>query len=245
MDDLKYLLIEYAKRYETTDFLATDPSWFMHQVDGNRNRETLAFIASCLSYGSRKQFFPKIQYILDCSHGEVYYWVYYGRFDKDIPDDTKRRYYRLYTFHTMNTFFHALKDMLTEHGTIGEYVRRNANDGYSAIVAICTYFSGKGIEVIIPKDTKSACKRVCMFLRWMVRDGSPVDLGLWSGYLDKRTLIMPMDTHVIQEANKLGLLKGKGASMAAARKLTARMAEIFPNDPLKGDFALFGYGVNH
>ena len=245
MDDLKYLLIEYAKRYETTDFLATDPSWFMHQVDGNRNRETLAFIASCLSYGSRKQFFPKIQYMLDCSHGEVYDWVYYGRFDKDIPDDTKRCYYRLYTFHTMNTFFHALKDMLTEHGTIGEYVRRNANDGYSAIVAICTYFSGKGIEVIIPKDTKSACKRVCMFLRWMVRDGSPVDLGLWSGYLDKRTLIMPMDTHVIQEANKLGLLKGKGASMAAARKLTARMAEIFPNDPLKGDFALFGYGVNH
>ena len=245
MDDLKYLLIEYAKRYETTDFLATDPSWFMHQVDGNRNRETLAFIASCLSYGSRKQFFPKIQYILDCSHGEVYDWVYYGRFDKDIPDDTKRCYYRLYTFHTMNTFFHALKDMLTEHGTIGEYVRRNANDGYSAIVAICTYFSGKGIEVIIPKDTKSACKRVCMFLRWMVRDGSPVDLGLWSGYLDKRTLIMPMDTHVIQEANKLGLLKGKGASMVAARKLTARMAEIFPNDPLKGDFALFGYGVNH
>lgn len=245
MDDLKYLLIEYAKRYETTDFLATDPSWFMHQVDGNRNRETLAFIASCLSYGSRKQFFPKIQYILDCSHGEVYDWVYYGRFDKDIPDDTKRCYYRLYTFHTMNTFFHALKDMLTEHGTIGEYVRRNANDGYSAIVAICTYFSGKGIEIIIPKDTKSACKRVCMFLRWMVRDGSPVDLGLWSGYLDKRTLIMPMDTHVIQEANKLGLLKGKGASMAAARKLTARMAEIFPNDPLKGDFALFGYGVNH
>ena len=245
MDDLKYLLIEYAKRYETTDFLATDPSWVMHQVDGNRNRETLAFIASCLSYGSRKQFFPKIQYILDCSHGEVYDWVYYGRFDKDIPDDTKRCYYRLYTFHTMNTFFHALKDMLTEHGTIGEYVRRNANDGYSAIVAICTYFSGKGIEVIIPKDTKSACKRVCMFLRWMVRDGSPVDLGLWSGYLDKRTLIMPMDTHVIQEANKLGLLKGKGASMAAARKLTARMAEIFPNDPLKGDFALFGYGVNH
>ena len=85
----------------------------MHQVDGNRNRETLAFIASCLSYGSRKQFFPKIQYILDCSHGEVYDWVYYGRFDKDIPDDTKRCYYRLYTFHTMNTLFHALKDMLT------------------------------------------------------------------------------------------------------------------------------------
>ena len=79
----------------------------------------------------------------------------------------------------------------------------------------------------------------------MVRDGSPVDLGLWSSFIDKRSLIIPMDTHVLQEANRLGLITSKTASMAAARKLTARLAEIFPDDPLKGDFALFGYGVNH
>ena len=245
MDNIKDLLTEYAERYETTDFLAADPSWFMHQVCGTRNQETLAFIASCLSYGSRKQFFPKIQYILDYSHGEVYDWVASARFDADIPCNASQCYYRLYTFATMNGFLHALKAMLGNYWTIGDYVRQNATDGLSAVAAICGYFAAKGIEVIIPKDTKSACKRVCMFLRWMVRDGSPVDLGLWSGFMDKRTLIMPMDTHVVQEANKLGLLAGKGASMAAARKLTARMAEIFPDDPLKGDFALFGYGVNH
>ena len=245
MDNIKDILTEYAERYETPDFLATDPSWFMHQVGGTRNQETLAFIASSLSYGSRKQFFPKIQYILDHSHGEVYDWVASAQFETDIPNDASRCYYRLYTFATMNGFLHALKTMLNDYGTIGEYVRQNATDGYSAVAAICGYFASKGIEVIIPKDTKSACKRVCMFLRWMVRDGSPVDLGLWSGFLDKRTLIMPMDTHVVQDAGRLGLLAGKGASMAAARKLTARMAEIFPGDPLKGDFALFGYGVNH
>lgn len=244
MDNIKTLLTEYAQRYETTDFLAADPSRFMHQVEGNLNQETLAFIASCLSYGSRKQFFPKIQYVLDCSQGNVYDWIISERFDSDIPDDNSKCYYRLYTFHTMNVFLHALKDMLSDFGSIGEYVRRNADDGYTAVAAICNYYSTKGIEVIIPKDTTSACKRVCMFLRWMVRDNSPVDLGLWSGFIDKRTLIMPMDTHVVQEAFRLGLLQSKSASMSAAKKLTAKMAEIFPDDPLKGDFALFGYGVN-
>lgn len=245
MADVRHLLVEYAQRYETEDFLLSDPSWFIHQVNGRLNQETLGLVASCLSYGSRKQFFPKIQLILDCSNGDVHEWVKAGEFANDIPDDAGMCFYRLYTYHTMNAFLRALRDLLVDYGSIGDFVERNAADGLGAVKALCQYFSTKGVGPIIPKDTTSACKRVCMFLRWMVRDGSPVDLGLWSGYLDKRTLIMPMDTHVIQEANKLGLLKGKGASMAAARKLTARMAEIFPNDPLKGDFALFGYGVNH
>ena len=59
MEDVKQLLAEYARRYETPDFLPADPSCFMHKVDGDLNRETLAFIASCLSYGSRKQFSRK------------------------------------------------------------------------------------------------------------------------------------------------------------------------------------------
>jgi uncharacterized protein (TIGR02757 family) len=84
-----------------------------------------------------------------------------------------------------------------------------------------------------------------MFLRWMVRDNSPVDLGLWSSFVDKRTLIMPMDTHVVSEAVKLNLLTSRCASMNAARRLTEAMREVFPTDPLKGDFALFGYGVDN
>lgn len=243
MDDNDILLKEYARRYETPGFLQADPSRFMHMVEGRLNQETMAFIASCLSYGSRKQFFPKIQYILDCSNGKVFDWVAERRFDTDIPAD-EQCYYRLYTRRTMNTFLHALSDMLNEYGSIGDFVRNSANDGYSAVAAICNFFATKGIEVIIPKNTQSACKRVCMFLRWMVRDNSPVDLGLWNDIIDKRTLIMPMDTHVVQQACRLGLLNSRSGSMAAARKLTARMAEVFPDDPLKGDFALFGYGVN-
>ena len=83
-----------------------------------------------------------------------------------------------------------------------------------------------------------------MFLRWMVRSDSPVDLGLWSDFIDRRTLVVPLDTHVLQEAKKLGLLKSTSASMSAARRLTASLAEAFPEDPSRGDFALFGYGVS-
>ncbi len=241
--DIKTKLLQYAEKYETKEFLISDPSWFMHQVKGERNQETFAFIASCLSYGSRKQFFPKIQYILDRSKGNVFDWVLNGTFAADIPDN-ETCYYRLYTNRTMYNFLSALKDMLTEYGSLGNYMRKHSHDGFSAIAAISEYFSSKGIEVIIPKDTASACKRVCMFLRWMVRDNSPVDLGLWKDFIDKRTLIMPMDTHVVQEANKLGLIDSRSASMANAKKLTAEMISIFPDDPLKGDFALFGYGVD-
>ena len=245
MDSVENLLRKYAEQYETADFLPEDPSWFMHQVSGEDNQEVTAFIASCLSYGSRKQFMPKIQSIIDMAGGDVYGWIADGRFGQDIPDDDAECFYRLYTKHTMYGLFVALRQMLNEYGSIGNYVKGNAADGLSAVKAITDYFSSKGIETIIPKNTTSACKRVCMFLRWMVRDGSPVDLSLWSGFIDKRTLVIPMDTHVLQEACRLGLLESKTASMSAARKLTARLALIFPDDPLKGDFALFGYGVNH
>ena len=109
---------------------------------------------------------------------------------------------------------------------------------------ICRFFAENGATKTVPQDTKSACKRICMFLRWMVRDGSPVDLGLWADIIDRRTLVMPLDTHVLQEAQKMGLIKSRTASMSAARRLTDSMREAFPDDPLKGDFALFGLGVD-
>lgn len=245
MSDINQLLIRYAAQYETADFLPQDPSWFMHQVEGTENKEVTAFIASSLSYGSRKQFMPKIQALLDMANGDMYDWISNGRFIKDIPDDADKCFYRLYSCHVMYLFFKALQVMLKQYGSIGTFIREQATDGLSAIKAITGYFAACNIETIIPKSTTSACKRLCMFLRWMVRDGSPVDLGLWSSFIDKRTLIIPLDTHVLQEAYKLGLIESKTASISTAIKLTKRLAEVFPDDPLKGDFALFGYGVNH
>lgn len=245
-ESLKEELRLLASRYENSDFLIGDPSWFMHQVVGDDNREVMAFIASSLSYGSRKQFFPKIQFVLDASRGEVAEWVRSGAFADIIPDDPSRCYYRLYTFSLMHRFLVALREMLIRYGSLGEFVFQSAPDGccLTAIEALTSWFSSRGIEGIVPKNTSSSCKRVCMFMRWMVRDGSPVDLGLWKDKIDRRTLIMPMDTHVVRQSMRYGLLGSSSASMSAARRLSARMADVFPDDPLKGDFALFGLGVN-
>ena len=239
------LLEEYAARYETTDFICGDPSWFMHQVEGKDNQEAMAFIASCLSYGSRRQFMPRIQQLLHWAEGDIDHWVRSGRFAAHLPEGSKECFYRLYTVGHMHYFLRAYQQLMATYGTLGTYVREHSTDGLSAVASICQFFSRQGISVIIPKDTSSACKRVCMFLRWMVRSGSPVDLGLWSDFIDRRTLIMPLDTHVLSQSCQLGLLQSRCATMSTALRLTASLAEVFPDDPLRGDFALFGYGVNN
>jgi len=237
------LLIRYAEQYETVSFLDGDPSWFMHQVTGAGNQEAMAFVASSLSYGSRQQFMTKIQTILDWSDGDVDTWIRTGLYARHFHPDDTNCFYRLFTCGTMHRFLAAYQQLMHDYSTLGSYVKTSSADCHEAIASICRYFARHQISVIIPKDTQSACKRVCMFLRWMVRSHSPVDLGLWSSFLDRRSLIMPLDTHVLQQAVALGLLSSKTATMSAARHLTAVLAEVFPDDPLKGDFALFGQGV--
>lgn len=244
-ESVHHELRRYAARYETEEFLQGDPSWFMHQVEGAENQEATAFVASCLSYGSRQQFMPKIQWLLDCADGEVDAWLRTGSFEAVLPAGGCGCFYRLNTVGQMNAFLRAYRRLLSEYGTLGAYVRGHAPDGLSAVEAICGYFAGEGIGGLVPQDARSACKRVCMFLRWMVRSGSPVDMGLWADFIDRRTLIMPLDTHVLAESRRLGLLQCSSATMSAARRLTQKLSEIFPDDPLKGDFALFGYGVNN
>ena len=232
------LLRELAAKYETPSFIEGDPSWWMHQVSGAANQEATAFVAQALAYGSRAQFMPKIGWLLDRAGGDMDRWVRTGAFSRDLPEGSSACYYRLYTVADIHAFLESYRRLLDGYGTLGSYV--GSCSGIEAVEAVTRWF---GETAPVPKDTSSACKRVCMFLRWMVRDGSPVDLGLGAQQIDRRTLIMPMDTHVLQQSVRMGLLSSKTASMAAAQRLTARLAQLFPDDPLRGDFALFGDGV--
>lgn len=239
------LLRQYAAEYETSDFLNGDPSWFMHQVNGTANQESMALVASVLSYGSRPVFMNKIDCILRASGGEMHYWITEGAYRHMFPADDKSCFYRFYTKAIMRAFLDTYRSILLKYGSLGNAVAESASDGFQALVRICRLFNDNGCSSVIPKDTTSACKRLCMFMRWMVRDNSPVDLGLWSTIIDRRTLIIPLDTHVLQQSNRLGLISSTNASMTTARKLSSILASVFPDDPLRGDFALFGYGVNH
>ena len=92
-------------------------------------------------------------------------------------------------------------------------------------------------------SAKSPQKKLNMFLRWMIRKESEVDFGIWKSF-DRRDLLIPLDTHVCRVAYLLGLTDTETFSLKNARNITEALAEVFPDDPCLGDFALFGSGVN-
>jgi uncharacterized protein (TIGR02757 family) len=234
MDErLKSHLVALADKYETEHFLASDPSQFMHRYTVPAEQERAAFIAAALSYGSRKQFIPKIEALLRL-HAEGI-----------LPPDDDACFYRLHTNRMVRRFLTATDNLFSHYGTMLNWMEQEGvHTGIDAVRLITNWFSDRDASDLIPKNTASACKRVCMFLRWMTRDQSPVDLGLWSRQIDKSTLIMPLDTHVLQEATRLGLTSCRTGTMSAAVQLTETMREVFPGDPTRADFALFGLGVD-
>ncbi len=230
---LRLHLIDLANKYETESFIKDDPSQFMHCYTIPALQECAAFIAAALSYGNRRQFIPKINSLL---------WSLYSGV---LPPDNDYCFYRLHTNRMVRRFLIVINGIYETYGSMLNWITANdIHTGIDAVKLITSHFAQHGASDLIPKNATSSCKRLCMFLRWMVRDNSPVDLGLWSKQIDKSTLIMPMDTHVLQEANKLGLINSKTGSMSTAIKLTEKMKCIFPDDPTRADFALFGLGVD-
>ena len=94
------------------------------------------------------------------------------------------------------------------------------------------------------EDRKAPNKKISMMRRWLVRDDGKVDLGVWKDS-DKKALILPLDVHVYNQAIALGLTARRQKDIVTAREITDAFLEIWPEDPCKGDFALFGYGVNN
>ena len=239
----KELLRQYAVKYERA-FPSPDPSEFLKEAEGANNQEATAFVAACLSFGSIEQFMPKIEQLVEWAKdsGGMDNWIRRGTFKRKIRADACRCFYRFVTYANLHAFLRAYQQIMRKSGTLGEYVRGNGDGtGLGAVKAICAAFAGATVGYLVPGNASSACKRICLFLRWMVRE-PPVDLGLWKDLVRRESLIMPLDAHVLKQARELKLLKKEFATMATARKLTAIMSEVFPGDPLRGDFALFGQG---
>ena len=137
------LLRKCADRYETAEFLDADPSQFMHRVDGAANKEATAFVASCLSFGARSQFLPKVQWLLDCAGGDMDRWIRTGAFERDVPPDATRCFYRFFTFATMNAFFREYRSLMSEHGTLGGFVQKECG-GDAAKATVTTTQAADG-----------------------------------------------------------------------------------------------------
>lgn len=236
-------LVELAEKYENISFYDEDPSQFLLRYKDLKNIETSSFLAAMLAFGNRKQFIPKLKEIFQLADETS------GNFADWILDDAKnfptgqKKFYRFYSYDDLHIFFQELADILKKNETFGEYLKnlygKNKNLHLADIISQCFPKSK-----IVPKGKNSANKRIHMFLRWMVRTNSPVDLGIWTWY-SPADLIIPLDVHVLQESVKLGLLsENSKPTKKTAVELTNKMKIFFPNDPTKADFALFGLGVD-
>lgn len=259
-DQTKATLIELAQKYETAGFLKKDPSQFMHRYNSVQDKEIVAFISANLAFGRREQILLHIEQILDRSGSSPAQWILDKKYESFFPESAAS-FYRMYTFSSMRLFFDTIRQILNESETLGAHMQklyetaRNGNAKYAAA------FSGSPLLAplisslfptecnLIPHTAESASKKLNMFLRWMVRDNSPVDLGLWDWY-PKQDLLMPLDTHVMQEATNLELIppaqsgKPRAASLKTAVQLTECLRQVFPDDPVRADFALFGLGAD-
>lgn len=119
----------------------------------------------------------------------------------------------------------------------GLYSERNSLEGLSDMDFRCRVYGQK-------EDRKAPNKKISMMRRWLVRDDGKVDLGVWRSS-DKKDLILPLDVHVYDQATALGLTGRRQKDIVTAQEITDAFREIWPEDPCKGDFALFGYGVIH
>lgn len=251
-EELKQQLITLADKYENSDFIIADPSQFLYHYKEPKDAETASFVAALLSFGNRKQFIPKIKEIFSLADkaGGFAKWLTSSSFESDFksPDgNPDKKFYRFYSYEDLLILFRSLLKILKESNSLGEHfknlfeknIRSNKNKSLAEIISDsfpeCT---------IVPKGKSSPNKRIQMYLRWMVRKNSPVDLGLWNWYSPSKLLI-PLDTHVLQQAKNLGLIpENSTASLKTAVIITEKLKEIWPDDPCKGDFALFGLGVN-
>lgn len=272
-ENLSEKLKVLADKYENVDFIISDPSQFTRRYKKRVDCEAASFVAAMLSFGSRKQFIPKIDFIFQTAGESFAEWILRGGgWLKSPTGNDNDKFYRFYSYNDMNDLFGELSEILREWKSLGECVKQKwfeAKDCYfeqsrSISNPNRQIGGGRGISQaggstvyldtiianlfpksrIVSKGKNSANKRTNMFLRWMVRGNSPVDVGLWDWYCPAN-LLMPLDVHVMHESIKLGLLpKNAKADRKTAIALTQKMKEIWSDDPCKGDFALFGLGIS-
>lgn len=243
-EELKHRLMNLADTYETADFLKDDPAQFMHRFSLPSDVEIMALISATLAFGQRPKILEKLEYICSLVGSSPTRWIVEKQYEESFPLSDKK-FYRFYSYADVRHFLYLINRLVSEYGSIGEYVRKKYLEGKHPLDALVEAFSDcPSTKYLIPKDTHSCCKRVNMFLRWMVRDNSPVDMGLWA-WMDKSRLIIPVDTHVMQQALYLHLVDKEGSTLSKAKEITDALKEIWHDDPCKGDFALFGWGVKH
>lgn len=245
---LKQFLDLKVEQYNTPDFIPNDPICVPHRFSLKQDIEIMGFFAAIFAWGQRKTIINKCNelalrmdnspYEFISSHTEsdlkqLLTFKHRTFNDSDLlycVDFMKRHYAENESFE--DAFF-PQGDMTVEEGL-------NSFEAYFFSHPDAPHRTRKHIP---SPNRKSACKRLNMYLRWMVRnDAKGVDFGLWNK-IKPKDLLCPLDLHVERTARQLGLLERDKADWYATLELTANLRKLDADDPVKYDFALFGVSI--
>ena len=228
---LRETLIGWAEEYNDPKYFQEDPIIFptrFAQMHGEGKAsvadvEIAALLSSHLAWGRRAMIVRDCDRMFEEMAWRPYDYVMYGEYrDEDVSLHRTIKW----------SEFAGICSRLR-----GIYESRDSIEGLTDMEIRCRIFGQK-------EDRKAPNKKISMMKRWLVRDDGRVDLGVWKES-DKTRLILPLDVHVYDQATALGLTGRRQKDIVTAQEITDAFKEIWPEDPCKGDFALFGYGVTH
>lgn len=232
-----------VRKYETVDFIQDDPIQFPHRFDLKQNIEISGFISAAFAYGNRKKIIENLEGI-HSSIGESPY-EFILNFDIDRDAMLFRGFcYRFNKEEDILNLFMLLKNIYARFDSMEDaFLQGYSEEDYNIKQSLINFVEFLGYSKLIPSPKNgSACKRLNLFLKWMVRKG-PVDLGIWEK-IPASKLIIPLDTHVAKISRLWGLTERKADDWRTAEEITDNLKLFDPEDPAKYDFAIFGAGIN-
>ncbi len=245
------LLNAKFEQYNQPNFIANDPISIPHLYSKKQDIEIMGFIAATLAWGQRITIINSCKKFANLMDNAPFDFIKnHVSIDLKAFNDFKHR-----TFNSTDAlhFIETLKKIYENSDTLETAFLRNfsaestnvkpALIGFNELFFEDEFAPNRTQKHVATPKRKSSCKRLNMFLRWMVRnDNNGVDFGLWKE-IKPAQLIMPIDVHVERVSRKLGLIQTEKINWQAAEDLTEILRELDHNDPVKYDFALFGLGV--
>jgi len=236
------------RKYNRPVYIHPDPLEFLHAYPCPRDREVVGLIASCLAYGRVSQILKSVSLVLQEMTPSPFLFVQGGSREsvRSLFSGFKHRFS---TGAQLATLLDAVRRLLRHYGSLEAAFAEGMGPedetvlpGLGAFVGKLTHGTGRRLDHLVPQPVRgSACKRLNLFLRWMVRTDS-VDPGGWL-LVSPRQLLVPVDVHMHRTCLALGLTRRKQADMRTVLEITGAFRAMAPDDPVRYDFVLTRFGI--
>ena len=248
-NDIFELLERKYDEFNRPSYIDSDPIQIPHQFTKKEDIEIAAFLTATIAWGNRKSIITNASRLMKMMDNAPSDFVL--NVSENELKDFKTFVHRTFNGYDCMFMIRSLQNIYTNHGGFHSVFRTGIENGQS-IKESLIYFRTILLETplhnardkhIANAAKNSSCKRLNMYLRWMVRkDNRAVDFGLWND-IPMNALHIPLDVHVGNVARKLGLLQRNQDDWKSVEMLTETLRGFCPEDPVKYDYSLFGLGV--